>query len=54
MDLAQLQRAHNEWEAWQKVCAVLCGLGIEINEQDVLNTALVSWGRTCRVLGVGE
>jgi hypothetical protein len=33
-----------EWEAWQILIEELRRLKVEINDQDVLNEALINWG----------
>ena len=33
-----------EWEAWKAMCRVLRTMGVEINNEDELATAIKTWG----------
>lgn len=39
----QTEKAMAEWEAWQKIVALLRDRKIEINDDDELNKALIDW-----------
>ncbi len=38
------QQMLREWEAWKAMCRVLRTLGVEINNEDGLATAIKTWG----------
>ena len=42
---------YEEWQLWQDVVKELRSLGIEINNEDGLNDALVAWGKACDAVG---
>jgi hypothetical protein len=42
--LEEIRRSQTEWRAWRVVCLELHRLGIDLNREDLLGTAIVVWG----------
>ena len=44
MNILELDLGQAEWQQWHVVCKLLKERNIEINDDNELNDALVSWG----------
>ena len=43
-EMQKLEIMNDSWIAWTSVCNELKEIGVDINTQDWLNSALVRWG----------